>query len=289
LDFDMNSEAFDQWLKSAARRALVMGIINLTPDSFSDGGRLGGVEAAVEYAEEMVKAGADWLDVGGESTRPGALPVAPAEQIRRTIGTIAEIRGRTDTVISIDTTSAEVARAALDAGANVVNDISAGRDDPTMLDLVAERGAAVILMHMQGTPQTMHLSPVYADVTAEVSAFLLERRERAVQAGIDRVKILLDPGIGFGKNMEHDLRLIRDTSALAGLGQPLVVGPSRKRFIGQITGEERADRRVFGTAGVVAWCVANGTAVVRVHDVGPISQVMRMIEAISSEKKTRIS
>jgi dihydropteroate synthase len=285
----MTSDAFNQWLMTPVRPPLVMGIINLTPDSFSDGGRLAGLDAAAAYAQQLEQAGADWLDVGGESTRPGALPIAPAEQIRRTIAAIAEIRRQTATLISIDTTSSEVARAALDAGANVVNDISAGRDDPAMFPLVAERGVPIILMHMQGTPQTMHLSPVYADVTAEVSAFLTDRRDQAVASGVNLDKILFDPGIGFGKNAPHDLQLVRDTSALAALGSPLVVGPSRKRFIGHITGEERPDRRLFGTAAVVAWCVANGAAVVRVHDVGPISQVVRVVQAIISQKKERIS
>jgi dihydropteroate synthase len=289
----MTSDGFNQWLTEGltarVRPPLVMGIINLTPDSFSDGGRLAGPEAAAAYAQELVQAGADWLDVGGESTRPGALPVAPAEQIRRTIAAIAEIRRQTATLISIDTTSSEVAGAALDAGANLVNDISGGRDDPAMFTLVGKRGVPIILMHMQGTPQTMHLSPVYADVTAEVSAFLIERQDQAAAAGIDRNKILFDPGIGFGKSAPHDLQLIRDTSTLAALGRPLVVGPSRKRFIGHITGEERPERRVFGTAAVVAWCVANGAAVVRVHDVGPISQVVRVIQAIIAQKKERIS
>jgi dihydropteroate synthase len=266
-----------------------MGVINLTPDSFSDGGRLSGPDQAADYAQQLVDAGADWLDVGGESTRPGALVVPPQEQIRRTIPAIAAIRRRLDVVISIDTTNAQVAQQAVDSGANVVNDVSAGRNDPEMIPLVARLRLPVVLMHMQGDPQTMQLAPSYRDVTAEVSAFLLHRRDQAVLAGIDPGRILLDPGIGFGKTTAHDLQLLRDTSALAKLGHPLLVGPSRKRFIGEITGERRPDQRVFGTAAVVAWCVADGAAVVRVHDVGPISQVVRMIRAISSQNKPRIS
>jgi dihydropteroate synthase len=285
----VDSVAFNQWLTSPARRPLVMGIINVTPDSFSDGGLLTTPEQAAEHSAKLVDAGADWLDVGGESTRPGALPVSSSEQIRRTVPAVAAIRQKTDALISIDTTSAEVARQALDAGANVVNDISAGGDDPEMFPLVAQRGVPIILMHMQGKPQTMHLSPHYTDVTGEVSAFLLKRRDQAIGAGIDPNRILFDPGIGFGKNTAHDLQLLHDTSALAGLGQPLVVGPSRKRFIGAITGEQRPDQRVFGTAAVVAWCVANGAAVVRVHDPGPISQVVRIVQAISSQKNERFS
>jgi dihydropteroate synthase len=272
------------WLSTVPRRPIVVGVINLTPDSFSDGGRLTEPGQAADMAEQMVAAGAEWLDVGGESTRPGALPVPVDEQIRRTVPAISAIRRRLQTCISIDTTSAKVAQSAVDAGANIVNDVSAGRDDPDMLPLVAHNRMAIVLMHMQGTPRTMQDAPGYRDVTAEVSAFLLERRDRANTAGIDPARIIFDPGIGFGKSLHHDLKLLKDTSALAKLGQPLLVGPSRKRFIGEITGEKRPEQRVFGTAAVVAWCVANGASAVRVNDAGPISQVIRMIQAISSEK-----
>ena len=279
----------NRWLTSASRRTLVVGIINMTPDSFSDGGRLSGPEEAADLAEEMVAAGADWLDVGGESTRPGSRPVDPDEQVRRAIPAIAAIRKRVDAIISIDTTSSRVAQEAVGAGANIVNDVSAGRNDPDMLPMIGRRGLAVVLMHMQGSPQTMQQSPSYRNVTEEVSAFLLERRDRAIGAGVDPVKIIFDPGIGFGKNLGHDLTLLHDTAALAGLGQPLMVGPSRKRFIGEITGEKQPEKRVAGTAAVVAWCVAAGAAAVRVHDVGPITQTVRMIEAISSQKIRGIS
>jgi dihydropteroate synthase len=257
-----------------------MGVINLTPDSFSDGGQIFGPEEAAGIAAGMVQAGADWIDVGGESTRPGALSVSADEQIRRTAGAIGAIRRRVNTIISIDTTDAQVAERAAAEGANVVNDISAGRNDPHMFPLVGRRRLAVILMHMQGAPRTMQAAPSYGDVTGEVSEFLVGRREAAVEAGIKRSRILFDPGIGFGKNVSHNLQLLRDTGTLAKLGQPLVVGPSRKSFMGQIIGEVRPERRVFGTAASVAWCVANGAAVMRVHDVGPISQVVRMIQAI---------
>ena len=279
----------NRWLTSASRRTLVVGIINMTPDSFSDGGRLSGPEEAADLAEEMVAAGADWLDVGGESTRPGSRPVDPDEQVRRAIPAIAAIRKRVDAIISIDTTSSRVAQEAVGAGANIVNDVSAGRNDPDMLPMIGRRGLAVVLMHMQGSPQTMQQSPSYRNVTVEVSAFLLERRDRAADAGVDRAKIIFDAGIGFGKNLGHDLTLLHDTAALAGLGQPLMVGPSRKRFIGEITGEKQPEKRVAGTAAVVAWCVAAGAAAVRVHDVGPITQTVRMIEAISSQKIRGIS
>jgi dihydropteroate synthase len=280
----MIASELNLWLESAFRRPLVVGIINVTPDSFSDGGRLNGPEQAADFAEQLVNAGADWLDVGGESTRPGSVPVPPEEQIRRTIPAITAIRCRLTVAVSIDTTSARVVQSAVDAGANIVNDVSAGKNDPDMLPLIGRLGLPVVLMHMQGTPQTMQVAPSYQDVTAEVSAFLLERRDRAVEEGIDPRRIVLDPGIGFGKNLAHDLKLVRDTSVLAKLGHPLLVGPSRKRFIGEIMGEKRPDQRVFGTAAVVAWCVAAGASAVRVHDVGPISQVVRIIQAISSEK-----
>jgi dihydropteroate synthase len=273
-----------RWLNAVPRRPIIVGVINLTPDSFSDGGRVTEPDQAADLAEQMVSTGADWLDIGGESTRPGALPVPAEQQIRRTIPAIAAIRRRLDISISIDTTSAQVAQSAVDAGANIVNDVSAGRDDPDMLPLIARRRLPVVLMHRQGTSRTMQVAPSYWDVTAEVSAFLLDRRDRAVESGIDPARILLDPGIGFGKDLSHDLTLLRDTSVLAKLGHPLLVGPSRKRFIGEITGEKRPDQRVFGTAAVVAWCVANGAAAVRVHDVAPISQVVRIIQAISSQK-----
>jgi len=285
----MSPSGLNLWLSSDLRPPLVMGVINLTPDSFSDGGRLAGPDEAADYAEQLVDAGADWLDVGGESTRPGALAVPPQEQIRRTVPAIAAIRRRLDVVISIDTTSALVGQQAVDSGANVINDVSAGRSDAEMLPLIARRRLPVVLMHMQGDPQTMQLAPSYRNVTAEVSAFLLQRRDQAVHAGIDPAQILLDPGIGFGKTTAHDLQLLRDISTFVKLGHPLLVGASRKRFIGDITGERRPDQRVFGTAAVVAWCVANGAAVVRVHDVGPISQVVRMIRAISSQNNVRIS
>jgi dihydropteroate synthase len=280
----MVDSEFKLWLSTVGRRPLVVGVINVTPDSFSDGGRLAGPDQAADLAEQMIDCGADWLDIGGESTRPGAEPVPAAEQIRRVVPAIKAIRRRLDDVISIDTSNAEVAQSAADAAANIVNDVSAGRNDPNMLALVARRGLGVVLMHMQGNPKTMQANPSYRDVTGEVSAFLLDRRDRAVEAGIDPKKIVLDPGIGFGKNLAHDLTLLRHTSVLANLGHPLLVGPSRKRFIGEITGEKPPDQRVFGTAAVVAWCIANGAAAVRVHDVAPIWRVVRIIQAISSQK-----
>ena len=275
----MSPNDFSDWLNNSARETLVMGVLNVTPDSFSDGGRFAAPDAAVAQAEAMAAAGAAMIDVGGESTRPGSLPVAADEQIARVVPVIRRIAELAVT-ISIDTTSAAVAQAALDAGAAVVNDISAGRDDPALLPLVARHKAPVILMHMQGTPATMQDAPTYRDVVVETIAFLRDRAAAAQAAGVELTRILLDPGIGFGKTMEHNLTLLRRQGDLLSLGRPLVIGTSRKGFIGKITGEAEPARRLFGTAASVALAVANGAAVVRVHDVGPMAQVVKMTRAI---------
>jgi dihydropteroate synthase len=275
----MNSEEFEIWLRSSTRRPLVMGVLNVTPDSFSDGGRFAGVDEAVRHAEEMVAAGAELIDVGGESTRPGSQPVAAEEQIRRVEPVIRRI-AHLPAIVSIDTTRATVATAALDAGAAMVNDISAGRDDVAMLSLVAARRVPVVLMHMQGTPATMQDSARYADVIADVIQFLRERVAAAQAAGIELHRILIDPGIGFGKAMTHNLDLLRRQGELSFLGRPVVIGTSRKGFIGRITGEEEPTRRLFGTAACVAWSLAQGASIVRVHDVAPMKQVVAMIRAI---------
>ena len=275
----MTSDGFDRWLRQPDH-PLVMGILNVTPDSFSDGGKFLGADAAVAHAEAMVNAGVDWIDVGGETTRPGSLPVEPQVQIERTASVIEAISKRLPVVLSIDTTRATVAEAAIQAGAHVVNDVAAGLQDPDLLPLVARRNVAVILMHMQGTPQTMQLNPTYTDVVAEVKAFLAERTKAAIDAGVAASKILLDPGIGFGKTVDHNLSLLRHLDQFMSSGRPLVVGTSRKGFIGKITGETDPAKRVYGTAGTVAWAVANGAAVVRVHDVEPMVQVVRIVQAI---------
>ncbi|MDQ3441465.1 MAG: dihydropteroate synthase [Planctomycetota bacterium] len=279
----MCPESFEQWLRSPNRPALVMGVLNVTPDSFSDGGRFAARDAAVAHAIEMVEAGAAMIDVGGESTRPGSQPVPENEQIRRVVPVIEEITRRgVDVTVSIDTTRAAVARAALDAGACLVNDISAGRDDAGMFPLVAARGTPIVLMHMRGTPATMQDNPTYDDVTRETIEFLRERIAVAEQAGVAPHRVLVDPGIGFGKTMDHNLELLRRQSELGALGRPVVIGASRKGFIGRITNEPEPSRRLFGTAACVAWSVANGAAIVRVHDVGAMNQAVRMTEAIRS-------
>jgi dihydropteroate synthase len=281
----MTPSEFDIWLdEGGRRRPLVMGILNVTPDSFSDGGRFNSVAPAIAHALEMARAGADLVDIGGESTRPGATPVEPAEQLGRVLPVIEGIRREgLETVLSIDTRSAEVAEAALEGGASLVNDVSAGRHDPMMLAMAGRRRAGLILMHMRGEPQTMQASPVYGDVTAEVAAFLHERLEAAVDAGVHLGRILLDPGIGFGKTDAHDLQLLREIDRLEGLGRPLVIGVSRKRIIGTITGHAKAADRVFGTAAAVGWSVARGAAIVRVHDVAAMRDVVRMTWAMMGE------
>ncbi|WP_428938157.1 dihydropteroate synthase [Fontivita pretiosa] len=277
----MNRKEFDAWLLNPDRRPLVMGVLNVTPDSFSDGGQYTSVESAVAHAEQMAAEGADLIDIGGESTRPGSDPVDEPEQIRRVVPVLQALSGKDLPVVySIDTTRSAVAEAALDAGAYIINDISAGSDDPQMLPLAARRRSPVILMHMLGRPKTMQVNPTYQDVTAEVSGYLNERIIAAGICGIEPEKILIDPGIGFGKTVEHNLELLRRLQELTVLGRPVVVGTSRKSFIGRITGESEPSRRLFGTAATVAWCVANGAAIVRVHDVGPMVQVVKMIRAI---------
>lgn len=276
----MTPAQFTRWLCSPARRPLVMGVLNVTPDSFSDGGLFEAADAAVARAEMMAAEGADIIDIGGESTRPGSQRVPPEEQIRRIEPVFRALDGRLRVVLSVDTTRAEVASMALDHGACIINDISAGRDDPRMLPLAAERLCAVILMHMKGTPADMQLDPRYDDVVAEVRSFLLERSDAAQRAGIAPERILIDPGIGFGKRLRDNLLLLRDLRALVDTGRPVVVGPSRKSFIGQLTGETDPAARVFGTAASVALAVMAQAAMVRVHDVGPMAQVVRVAHAI---------
>jgi len=258
----------------------VMGIVNVTPDSFSDGGVLGSVDDAVAHAMQMVSDGADLLDVGGESTRPGSDAVPAGEEMARVLPVIQRVaRELPDTPVSIDTRKAAVARAALDDGATIVNDISAGAD-PEMFELVRERGAGLVLMHMKGEPKTMQDEPTYYDVVAEVRGFLGDRIEAAVSAGIDRSSLCVDPGIGFGKTLEHNVAILREIGGFRLLGAAIMVGPSRKRFIGTLTGTE-VDDRIEGTAGAVAWCAGHDVDVVRVHDVREMTRVVRVVDAIA--------
>jgi dihydropteroate synthase len=276
----MSPADFDHWLTLDPRPPLVMGVLNVTPDSFSDAGKFATADAAILQAEALAEAGADIIDIGGESTRPGSDPVEPTEQIRRVLPVLQSVAHRLPVVFSIDTTSSEVAQTVLDAGATIINDISAGRDDPQILSLAARRRCPIILMHMLGRPKTMQQAPHYDEVTAEVAGFLDERIVAAGIHGVSIDKVLIDPGIGFGKTRDHNLELLKRLRELTVLGRPLVIGTSRKRFIGQITAESEASDRLFGTAATVAWSLANGASIVRVHDVAPIVQVVRMIQAI---------
>jgi len=260
---------------------IIMGILNVTPDSFSDGGEFLDPARAIEQALSMIADGAAIIDIGGESTRPGAEPVSPEEQIRRVVPVIKSLASQNDTPISIDTTSSKVAIAALDAGAAIVNDISALRFDTEIAAVAAQAQVPVVLMHMQGSPHVMQTNPTYVDVVQEVKAFLAERINFAVAAGIGRSQIVIDPGIGFGKTLEHNLLLLRHLADFSDLAVPLLVGPSRKSFIGKVLDIPDPHDRLWGTAAAVACCVASGAQIIRVHDVREMSQVVRLTAAIS--------
>ena len=256
-----------------------MGVLNVTPDSFSDGGRFLDPASAVRRGLEMAEEGADLIDVGGESTRPGAARVSLDEELRRVLPVIEQLAAAVRIPISIDTSKAEVAARAFEAGAAIVNDITALRGDPQMSSVVARAHASVILMHMAGTPQTMQRSPRYRDVVAEVVAFLRQAATQARQAGIARSRILIDPGLGFGKTVSHNLELLCGLQRFTALGFPVVVGPSRKSFIGQTLNAE-VDDRLPGTLACVAQAYHCGVRMVRVHDVKPAVQLIRMLDAI---------
>jgi dihydropteroate synthase len=262
-----------------AEHTLVMGILNVTPDSFSDGGRFLDPEAAVAHALRMVEDGADVIDVGGESTRPGSDPVPAEEERARVIPVIERLAAACPVALSVDTRKPEVAEAALAAGACIVNDVSAGRSEG-MFDVVRAAGAGMVLMHMLGEPKTMQEAPRYDDVVGEVAAFLRERLEAATAAGIEPEALVVDPGIGFGKTLEHNLLLLRHLETLTELGRPVLVGPSRKRFIGAILGLPE-DERDEGTLGAVAWAVTRGASIVRVHDVRSTVRALRVLDAIA--------
>ena len=259
--------------------ARLMGVVNVTPDSFSDGGLFLEPEAAIAHGAELAEEGAEILDVGGESTRPGAAEVGMAEEIARTEPVVSDLAGLGHTV-SIDTSKAEVAEAALAAGAEIVNDVTALRASPEIGQVCADRGAGLVLMHMLGNPRTMQDDPTYEDVVDEVKAFLAGRIEAALAAGVDEERIWLDPGIGFGKNLGHNLELLRRLGELRELGRPLVVGTSRKSFIGKIDGGSDADDRIGGTIASSVLALAEGADVLRVHDVLELSQAMRVARAI---------
>ena len=265
-------------------RPLMMGILNLTPDSFSDGGSHTERGTAVQFALQMVREGADIIDVGGESTRPGSERVKPEEQIRRVADIIAALRKTLPehVLISIDTTLSEVARIAVDAGAAILNDVRAGRDDDSMFKLAAEKQLAIILMHMQGTPQTMQKSPRYDNAVTDIKTFLLERAEAAQLAGIPKSNIVIDPGIGFGKTKEHNLQLIANLAAFVATGYPVLLGASRKRFLTAISKDTDPSKLVGATCASTVIGVNAGVQIFRVHDVMPNRQAAEVAAFIGS-------
>ncbi|MGP3698738.1 dihydropteroate synthase [Rhodobacter sp. NSM] len=265
-------------------RPQIMGILNVTPDSFSDGGRFAALPEALAQAQRLVADGADMLDIGGESTRPGAAEVDPAEEIRRTVPVIEMLRGQgLETPVSIDTRKAAVAEAALKAGADLVNDVAALTWDMGLAGVVADRQAPVCLMHAQGTPQTMQDDPHYEDVLLDVYDWLAERIAAAEAAGIPKARIVTDPGIGFGKTAGHNLALLRRLSLFHGLGCPILLGASRKRFIGTLSGEPVADRRIAGSIAVALAGAAQGAQILRVHDVRETRQALVLWQAVTRE------
>jgi dihydropteroate synthase len=259
-------------------RPIVMGILNVTPDSFSDGGRYAGLDAALECARIIVSEGAGIIDVGGQSTRPGALAVDEAVEIERVVPVVAGIAASSDVAVSIDSSKPNVMRAAIAAGACIINDVHALRE-PGARELAAELQAGVCLMHMQGEPRTMQDSPHYNDVVAEVMAFLAQERRECIDAGVASDAIALDPGFGFGKNLEHNLTLLRELPRFEALGAPLLVGVSRKSVIGKILGKSVHDR-LYGGLGLAAFAVANGARIIRTHDVGPTVDAVRSVSAV---------
>ena len=263
-----------------SRRALVMGIINATPDSFSDGGSFLDPQAALAHGLQMVAEGADILDIGGESTRPGAQSVEADEEIRRVLPIIQALRHESQVLLSIDTSKAAVARAAWDAGADIINDITGLRGDPDMPALAESSKAGIVIMHMQGQPRTMQVAPIYDDVVEEVGNFFRQALARSVACGIDPMRIALDPGIGFGKTPEHNRRLLAELSTFLEFGRPLLVGVSRKSFLGWLAGSTAMDDRFWPGVALTSLCRERGARILRVHDVKPHTEALRMTEAI---------
>ena len=286
------SSGDEQFFPVSADRVLsldpfaLMGVVNVTPDSFSDGGQFTSAEEVAQFALALIDQGATVIDVGGESTRPGAARVSVDEQIRRVVPAITRIRARSNVAISIDTTHAAVAEAALDAGADFVNDVSAGTEDPAMFRMIAKRGAGVVLMHRLAPPDQDSYSdrytnePMYSDVVRDVAAFLLARAEMAMAAGIPREQIALDPGLGFGKSVSQNYELLARTSELVALGFPVLVGASRKSFLGAVTGREDPEQRIIGSIVAAVAAYGGGARIVRAHDVGAHREALLVAHAV---------
>ena len=266
------------------QRTWLMGVVNVTPDSFYDGGFYFDPARAIERGLVLAAEGADIIDIGGESTRPGSDPVPADEERKRVLSVISALKEKTAALISIDTTKAEVAEAAIAAGASIVNDISAGRFDPQMFPFVSGSGAGLILMHMKGTPKSMQINPYYEDVLAEVKAFLQERMEAAESFGIQRERLIVDPGIGFGKRLEDNLAILNNLNALADLGRPVLAGISRKSFIGKILNLDPSER-LEGTIAAAVVAVLRGASLLRVHDIQAVKRGVAVAEAILGQKK----
>jgi dihydropteroate synthase len=262
-----------------SKRALLMGVLNVTPDSFSDGGRWGNAEGAIAAGLAMAAEGADLLDVGGESSRPGAAPVSPAEELRRVLPVIEALAAQSSALISVDTSKPEVAREALRYGASVVNDITGLRQAP-MRRVLLESGAGAIAMHMQGSPATMQAAPVYANVVSEVSAFLRESLRLCVEEGIAPEQLLFDPGIGFGKTVQHNLLLLRHLESIQAAGRPVALGVSRKSFLGALMGSPALEDRAWPTVALTSFARSRGAVLIRVHEVKANAEALRMTEAI---------
>jgi dihydropteroate synthase len=265
-------------------RGLIMGVVNVTSDSFSDGGKFLTHDAAVAHALTLAEEGADILDIGGESTRPGAQPVRAEEELRRVLPVIERLAGKSRSVISIDTMKPEVARAAMDAGAEIINDIS-GLRDPAMQEVVRSTGAGAIVMHMQGTPRNMQAAPQYADVCGEIRDFFRQAFEACLRCGIDPMRLAFDPGIGFGKTVAHNLALLRNLGSMRVAERPLVLGVSRKSFLGKVLGSTSMDDREWPTVALTSYGRSNGANVVRVHDVRANAMALRMTEAILNSEE----
>ena len=267
------------------RGTLIMGVVNVTPDSFSDGGRCIEPKAAIAHGLELVAQGADILDIGGESSRPGAEPVSEAEELRRVLPVIEGLAAQAGVPISVDTTKVGVARRALDAGAIIVNDIAGNRKDSSMWKLVAERDAGYVFMHMKGTPQSMQSQAQYENVVDEVTAFFEQGLQLLRKEGLRPEQVALDVGLGFAKTTKHNLQLLAALPTLTKWDRPIVLGASRKSFIGQVTGVNEASARLPGSLACACWAAFSGAGIVRTHDVGPTKQAMRMIEAIVEQQQ----
>ena len=273
-------ESFQDWCLDPKRKTLVMGIVNVTPDSFSDGGKFFSPEVAIRHASKLITQGADIIDIGGESTRPGAEQVSESEELKRVIPVIEKIRTDNPTIlISIDTTKASVAKHAVEAGADIINDVSGLSFDNNMIGIVESFNIPVVIMHMKGNPQNMQLNPKYKDIVNEILDFFKMKIKTAIQSGINRSMIILDPGIGFGKTVEHNFELLSRLNEFNVLELPIMIGPSRKSFIG-ITLDLPPEDRVEGTAAAVSAGVMNGASIVRVHDVKSMKRVVRIIEKV---------